>query len=553
MNTKMNRSSVTRRVGHRVAYLAGSALCALTTLAPAACTPRTTTTAPQSAAYADPQTAGEVLAAVRTAVNADAIPAAGLTLSGSVDVYGVKGEVTFLFSPAGEYLMHMHGPLGRTDGFDGTTAWERTESGIGRVLPLTDRDERLTSYEFRTLGWLSPGSALVFELDLTKGETINLTFTRPGTSIHGMVVIDRKTMLPRSYTVMGGEETEVHTLTDYRSVEGVQIPHHVESKTEHAGITFDFTQGSKAPTFVRNPYEPVLALPDDFRFDPSASKSVDVRKAPTLHHLVKARIGDEEGWFIFDSGAGTEVLSTKFAERLKLERFGTIPVRGVGGVVESGFYQPATLTLGPLTIDRPVLVGLDLSMLDQYMGVEVAGIIGYGVLGRTVAVIDEAALKIELHDAASFKLEKGEWTDVLLYGRHPVVKGSLEGHEGYFRLDTGAANSTITVHAPTVTNFKMLEDRPVTATMFGGVGGMTEARAGQLRSLTLGGKTFQNFQAIFALPGKGAMDDGGTLGNIGGMLLQPFVLVFDYPHQRMSFIPRENADEVIMSLERPAK
>jgi predicted aspartyl protease len=503
----------------------------------------------------EPTSAKDVIAAVRTAMNYKAFAATstGLMMHGEVDVYGTKGPVSFLFSPAGEFLMQMQGPLGRTDGFDGTTAWERTESGIGRVLPLTDRDVRLTSYEFRTMQWLSEKSALAFEMAPTKGETIELSFTRPGTSIHGTVSIDRKTNLPRGYVIVGDGETDTHTLSDYQAFEGVQIARHVESRTEHASIVMDITEVKRAPTFIRNPYETVLSLPSDFKFDPAVSAAINVQKAPTLHHLVKVKVGEEEGWFIFDSGAGTEVLSTQFAEKLKLEKFGKIPVRGVGGVVESGFYQPSSLTVGPLTIEKPILVGLDLSMLDQYMGVPVAGIVGYGVLGRSVAVIDEVASTIELHDSRSFELKNGEWTEVLLYGRHPAVKGSLEGHEGYFRLDTGAANTTITVHAPTVAEFNMLDDRPVTNTMLGGVGGMIEARAGVLKSLTLGGKTFKNIQASLALPGDGAMDDAGTMGNVGGLLLKPFVLVFDYPNHRMAFIPRVDADETIKSLEHPAK
>jgi predicted aspartyl protease len=549
--------------GRRIAWLAGTAVSVMSLVAGTACTGRaspssqagTVSDVAASKAATEPATAEEVIQAVRASVNSKALAGmhGGLMMTGEVDAYGTEGPASFLFSPAGEFVMQMHGPLGRTDGFDGTTAWERTESGIGRILPLTERDVRLTSYEFRTMQWLSEKTALRFEMAPTTGETIELSFTRPGTSIHGTVSIDRKTHLPRGYVIVGGGETDTYAVSDYQAFEGVQIARRVESKTEHAAIVVNITQVKHAPTFVRNPYEPVLSLPNDFRFDPSVPSAIKVQKAPTQHHLVKATVGGEEGWFIFDSGAGTEVLSTQFAEKLKLEKFGKIPVRGVGGVIESGFYQPSSLTVGPLTIDRPILVGLDLSMLDQYMGVPVAGIVGYGVLGRSVAVIDEVASTIELHDSRTFELKNGAWNEVLLYGRHPAVKGTLEGHEGYFRLDTGAANTTITVHAPTVAEFKMLDDRPVTSTMLGGVGGMIEARAGVLKSLTLGGKTFQNIQASLALPGEGAMDDAGTMGNVGGMLLKPFVLVFDYPNHRMAFIPRADADETIKSLEHPKK
>ncbi len=500
-----------------------------------------------AAAAAQPTTAAEVMECVRASLHYPALEshASGIIMRGNVSMAGLESKVSMLFNAAGNSLVEIDGRVGRTVGFDGTTAWERNESGVSRVLSLTDREIRLAIVEFQTMSWLSPNSQMQFTLNAEKttAQSYVLSFTRGQTGVTGTVEIDAGSGEPRTVTVVGTANPDTLRFGDYADFEGLRLYRHFAHETEDGDpTTADFTEVSRAPQYFRNPYEPVLSLPQTFRFDPAVPARVDIRRAPTQHQLVKATInGEDVGWFIFDSGAGTEVLSLKVAEKLKLESFGKIPVRGVGGLVESGYYQPSSLTLGPLTVDKPLFIGLDISMLDQYMGVPVAGIIGYGVLGLSTTLIDARAGYLELHDSSTFQLPRGEWTPLLLYGRHPVVPGQVEGHDGYMRLDTGAAQMTITMHSPTVEKYKMLEDRAVKPTAMGGVGGMVEARTGILRSITLGGRTFDNIVATFALPDKGAMNDPGTLGNVGGMLLDPFVLVFDYPHQRMAFIPRENA------------
>lgn len=501
--------------------------------------------APTSSLHrAEPTTAEEVLDLVRSKLNYPAIAGhtAGIMMRGTSLLAGVEGGGSLLFDPLGHALSEVTGPFGSKVGYDGTTAWERNETGVPRVLSLSDREVRIAIFEFLSCAWLSNHTTLTFALDAaaTDQHSFTLSFARDGTNINGTVRIDRASGEPRTILVRGASHPETIELSDYADFKGARLFRKVVSQSaDNPPSIFQATEIVPAPTFIRSPYEPLLNLPDNFHFDPAVSPRVEIRKAPTQHHLVKAIIdGQDMGYFIFDSGAGTEVISLPVAEKLNLKPFGKIPVRGVGGSVDAAFYQPGTMTLGPITLDKPVFVGLDLSGLDPYMGVQVAGVIGYGVLGRTTTLVDAKESYLEIYDSSTYQLTQGSWTEVLLYGRHPAVAGSIEGHEGYLRLDTGAANSAITVHAPTVAQFNMLDDRELQDAQMGGVGGMVKAKAGVLSAVVLGGKTFQDVHATFALPDQGAMNDSGTLGNVGGVLLDHFVLVFDYPHQRMALIPR---------------
>ena len=41
----------------------------------------------------------------------------------------------------------------------------------------------------------------------------------------------------------------------------------------------------------------------------------------------------------------------------------------------------------------------------------------------------------------------------------------------------------------------------------------------------------------------GALADGNLHGNLGGGVIKPFILAFDYQGKRVGFIPREKLDK----------
>ncbi len=237
------------------------------------------------------------------------------------------------------------------------------------------------------------------------------------------------------------------------------------------------------------------------------------------------------------------MLSTPVAQEAGLEPFGSVPARGVGGTTDAHFYRAPSLSLGPVTIDDPIFVGIDLAFLDQYMGVRVAGVLGYEFLARTVVEFDITGAAIALHDPDTYDernhAQPRDWRDLILYNRHPCVPASFEGHEGVFNLDTGAAQSHVTFHALATEKLSLLDGRDTTHAQLGGVGGSVPARAGTLEWFELGGHRADNVPASFATRRIGAFADPYLTGTIGGKLLAPFVLVLDYSHERIAFVRRD--------------
>ncbi len=277
-------------------------------------------------------------------------------------------------------------------------------------------------------------------------------------------------------------------------------------------------------------------------FTPSVPAVLEVKRAPTGHLLVRPVVnGVTPGWYIFDTGAGICCVSTPHADELRLSAAGSVHAKGVGGQAAMSLLRASTLTLGPVTLHDEPIMSTDFTMLKQFLGEEIYGVIGFGLISACVVEIDLETPRIALFDPEGYTLREGEWSELVIDDRIPVVRAKFEGHEGLFRLDTGA-NGTVTFHRPAVEKWKLLEGResrgPVTDKKLGGVGGFVAAKIGTIDSFELGGVRRENLSVTFALEAKGTFADDTKDGNIGGDLLRPFTLVLDYTHHRIAFVPR---------------
>ncbi|HKB16140.1 MAG TPA: aspartyl protease family protein, partial [Planctomycetota bacterium] len=283
--------------------------------------------------------------------------------------------------------------------------------------------------------------------------------------------------------------------------------------------------------------------PSRASFDPSAPPAIETRRAPTGHLLVHPRVaGRDLGWFVLDTGAGAEVIDRKAADAADMPSVGRTITAGAGAAVTpTVFREGGRLDLGPFSLERALYTEMDLSPIGAAMGVSLAGILGYGVFARSVVAIDLAEPRVEIHDPARFAGEGLEWQVLLLHGRHPHVRARFEGKEGLFRIDTGSGQGHVAFHAPAVERLKLLEGRPVRSARAAGAGGLFEIRMGSVSSFELGGRTFEETPAIFALRGAGALDDPTTEGTIGAPLLANFHTVFDYRRARIAFVPEPGA------------
>lgn len=475
-------------------------------------------------------------------------PAGVVTLGGSASFLGENGRYIGAFDGEGRFVSRLETALAMRSGYDGTTAWEIDWNRMSRVLELGDDDVALLEAWAISGHWARAAEGVeIEEVGGSPGDASEpaqpprLALAMADGKLRATIEIDDETSLPSRVVIEQPTGEQIVTLSGYERHEGLALPTSVEIFSANGQrSTLTLSEFDSAPADTAR-FDCDLTPPADTRFDTSVAGALEVKRVQTGHLLVHPTVnGQDVGWFIFDTGAGSNVLSTAAAETLGLERVGSVTAQGVGGAIETGFHRVDELTLGPLILEDQAFVGIDLAFLKPFFGVDVAGIVGYDLLSRCVVEFDGSANEIAIFDPAAYE-DPGPaaWEPLMLPGRIPATLARFEGREAPFRLDTGAAGDTVSFHAPAVEEFSLLDGRQTTAGMAGGVGGMVEMRTGSVTSFTLGGHTFENLPAQFATQRVGAFADPYTAGNIGGVVLGNFKLVLDYPQRRIGFIQRD--------------
>ena len=486
----------------------------------------------------------EVLTNVRDAMGLDALAARRepIYMSGTGEVGGMPCTIEQVLAPDGRSYRRVNAAITMESGFDGTDHWVRDIGGEYRTLGLGNLVEAEITGSLLSGAWTTSGSPLRLALGESEADAVLLTFTIDGAETTGRILIDPATWLPTRWEFTSGASTQTLVIEGEVALDGFRTPRKVTQMTsEGASNAFGVDQLRAASIDESAWLTPEKSPPADTTWNPGVSGVLEVRKAPTGHILVHPLVGGKDvGWFIFDSGAGANVLASGAMGDLGVEPFGEVPAVGVGGTTKARFVRPSEITVGPMTYRDPLMVVMDLAFLEPYMGVKVGGILGFSFLARCVAEVDFADGHIAIHDPAAFDRSAHPWTALILDERIPCVRASVEGHEGWFRLDTGA-NGNLTMHEPAVRELKLLEGRDASEAQLGGVGGFVKAKKATLTSFEIGAQRIENMSAEFAIEPVGAFGDSSTMGNVGNGLIRRFRVVFDYPHSRMAFLTRESA------------
>ena len=461
-----------------------------------------------------------------------------LVVLGRIEGSGARATFTWRFGERGRFLRESTGVLGRCFGCDGVEVWLHDVAGRSRVLELgEDHSVRLLSAALSGQ-WVDPPH------DLTVGDTPDTAGGAPHLILalghrRARLEIDPETGDLRELDLRLAFRREHWTLKDHLTLGGVRYPRTlVRQGPGGPAETFVVEHAALEPPLPPSDYQ-CPAGGEHTRFDHSISAELRVDRAPNGFLLVHPRIdGREAGTFVFDTGAGGNVIAPQLADGLGLARAGASWLGMAAGQTAAGIRTAGNLTLGPLTIEEPAFTEMDFGPLSQYAQVEITGIIGYDVLARAVVELELERSRIALFDPATFELPSASWQELAIAGAHPYVKGSFESHAGWFRLDSGAPQPAVVLNGPTVERFQLLEGRTVQNERATLPGGEMDIALGPVADVIIGGHCFEQLTALFPLESGGAFDDPYTLGNLGQECLKPFRAVFDYRHRRIALIDR---------------
>jgi len=454
-------------------------------------------------------------------------------ISGKADCHGVKDDYTLDYGPDGRFVQTFRGPIGETFGYDGKTFWEVDRSDGVEKLDFEDRDRQIATDLVLTSGWL--GSSAPVTISEQDG-TLHLKLK---TSEQDEVLkIDPTTGLPTEANLPISSGLLVIKLSEWKPAGDRLVPTHIEI-TDGGMTDTIFCDAPQSETLSADSFRVPDWKPDDISFDPSKPAEAECKRAVTGHLLVHPLIdGKDLGWFILDSGAEVMCIDKATADDAKIPSIGREPVTGVGGNVESTFRPVDEFVLGPATMRHVFFCDLDLRQLSGFFGVKIAGIVGADFFRRAIITVDLKGPSVEIAKRDGFALPSGGWLPVRFSTGNPTVEAAIDGApKSWYRFDLGA-NGLLTLHAPFVTKWKLLDGKTTKPVLSGGAGGFVSARAGTVKWFELGGHRFENPTVDFSTATQGAFTEPYLAGNIGQDAMMPFRVVFDFSGYRIALIAR---------------
>jgi hypothetical protein len=245
------------------------------------------------------------------------------------------------------------------------------------------------------------------------------------------------------------------------------------------------------------------------------------------------------GWFLLDTGAGRSVIDIATADSLGMSSIGELAAMGFGGVVTVHYRKGERLTLGPVEIDQPTFLEIDLSPLTQAFGMPISGILGYDLFMRSLVELDVTSDTLHLFEPGALDGLEADWQEIIFNRNAPVISCSFDGgHTALFDLDTGFPGM-VTFNGAFAEKHSLLDEQELETFRAGGVGGSIEMLSGQLEWLEMGGHRWEKVPMSVAGEAHGVLADEAIAGLVGTGLLPSYRLLIDYPNKRIAVVEKE--------------
>ena len=124
------------------------------------------------------------------------------------------------------------------------------------------------------------------------------------------------------------------------------------------------------------------------------------------------------------------------------------------------FRRAKKLRLGPITVDRPVFMEMDVGGIVSGSAETVAGIVGFDVFKSAVLEVSPRGEEVYLHDPSTFVAPAAwRWNPLLMVSNVPHVAATFSGAPGgapqIFMIDSGAGGADVIFHARAVKRLRL--------------------------------------------------------------------------------------------------
>ncbi len=252
--------------------------------------------------------------------------------------------------------------------------------------------------------------------------------------------------------------------------------------------------------------------------------------------------------FIFDTGAEHTILSKNiFAGILGLTY--DRPIRLIGADLNQELIAHVSnnvhIKVGDAIASSQDILILsdDYFKLDEYVGLEIHGIIGADLFRNLVLKIDYKRNSIYIQRTSSFRTPKRKWKEipVSIDKNKPYIlaQATFGDRKAKIKLliDTGASLSLL-LHTNTSTDIQLPENI-IQGSVGRGLGGILEGYLGRVNRLEFGGLFFNNIITNYqdvseAISIESISNRNGILGHA---LISRFNVIIDYPKEKLYLLP----------------
>jgi predicted aspartyl protease len=287
---------------------------------------------------------------------------------------------------------------------------------------------------------------------------------------------------------------------------------------------------------------PLLLLAHSFQVNPNVvatvphgiGSSVAIQRLEN-YLMVKAKVNGKDLNLIIDSGAGLSAMTPEAAKRCGVT--GGVEIKGTGagkGSVPAKVVSVEEFSLGEAVVKNDLFVVIDLPAI-----LKCDGLVGYSFLRHFATTVDYDQNALIVQSVKDYKPEPEQVAVTMrVQGNHPHVKGSVDGKDGWFLIDTGNGGGTIF--------YKWFSDKNNLAKKWEsgapeitgkGVGGLVIGRTTRAPSFQLGSVKMPSGVATLDSDGEAIFANTSVIANVGGEMLRRFTFTLDYINKKAYFKP----------------
>jgi predicted aspartyl protease len=238
--------------------------------------------------------------------------------------------------------------------------------------------------------------------------------------------------------------------------------------------------------------------------------------------IVPVKIAGQTFNFALDSGSDSLAISPRIAAQLGYKRYGLSKANIAGEFDVSQTVVP-DLSIGDLHLTGAVFSVIPIDQPDDQN--HIVGVLGLDFWSSAIVGIDFKAKTVTLYPANTSPPDAASLSamPIALDDGVPRAPASIEGVQGYFVLDTGAASTVLYKHYFDQLRTKTPLDQTLETRW---VGGIVDMATFLVDNFALGPAQFKH--ANIALPPTTALDDPDYDGVIGRNIMEFYKMYFDY-------------------------